>query len=62
MKEICYVIANKRSNGHLACYYYFSEIFYGTVEDAKNMLKYVKTNSPGSDWKIYEMTASVIDA
>jgi hypothetical protein len=43
-------------SGGVGCYNYFGEVHHGTIEDANNMLEYVKGKSPDHDWKIFKLT------
>lgn len=43
------------SEGSIGCYAYGSEHFYGTEEDAKEFLEYVKEQSPDHKWKIFKV-------
>lgn len=41
----------------LAAYmHYNSQVNYGTLEDAKGFLEYVKQQRPDVDWKIYKIS------
>lgn len=39
----------------VSCYYLFGEVHYGTVEDAKDFLEYVRRQSPEKEWKIFNL-------
>ena len=41
--------------GAIGCYTLFSEVHYGTLEEAVSFLKYVKKKSPEHDWKVFTM-------
>jgi hypothetical protein len=41
--------------GSVGCYNYFGEVHYGTIEEANDMLEYVKTKSSDHDWKIFQL-------
>ena len=60
VKRFNYVIAHPWENNpdSLAVYAYYTEVHYGTKEDAKELLEYVKRKSPCHDWKIYKIRSS----
>jgi hypothetical protein len=39
----------------IGCYNYFGEVHYGTLEEARDLLKYVQEKSPDHDWKIFQL-------
>lgn len=43
-------------NGEVGLYTYGNDHFYGTMKDAKEFMKYVKTKSPDRDWRIFQIT------
>jgi hypothetical protein len=46
--------------GSVSCYNYFGEVSFGTLDEAKDMLEYVKTKSPDHDWKIFQLVKVVL--
>jgi len=54
-KEFNYVIGHYwEDNGSIAAYMMFNnEVFYGTMNQAKKDLKYVKRQDPDQEWKIF---------
>ena len=47
-------------SGSVGCYNYFGEVHYGTIEEAKQTLEYVKYKSPDHDWKIFQLVKVVL--
>jgi hypothetical protein len=41
--------------GSVGTYNYFGEVSYGTIDEAKELLEYVKKKSPNHDWKIFQL-------
>ena len=39
----------------IGCYAYGREVFYGTIKDAEDFMKYVKKQSPDKQWKIFKL-------
>ena len=65
MKTFDYVIArkwdkSKPAAGNLAVYAFGSEIQHGDSDSAKQMLEYVKRQSPDKDWYIFVVDYSQI--
>lgn len=57
-EKFSYIIGHKWPDGSLSAYAYGSEVKYGTLDDAKEFLKYVKEVSDDSlknNWKIYKI-------
>lgn len=42
-------------SGRVGCYSYGSVYFYGTMEEAKKLLKFVKNKYPEKDWRIFQL-------
>jgi hypothetical protein len=58
-----YVIAYKYgTEGRLSTYALGHEVFHSTPDDAKGMLRYVKSKSPDKDWKIFKIEDTEFDA
>lgn len=57
--KINYVIGHywnpPQDTGSIGAYTYISEVQYGTLEDAKEFLEYVKEKSPDHDWRIFQL-------
>lgn len=55
-KEINYVIGYKISTGHINAHMLQnSEVQYGTIEDAKQMVQNLTARKPDRQFKIYEL-------
>ena len=39
----------------IGTYAFHNEVFYGTMKDAKNFRKYVRTQDNEQDWKIFQL-------
>ena len=62
-KKIDYVVAHKWDDskpivGNLSIYTYYSTIQHGTLEEAKQLLDYVRRQSPDEQWTIYKVNFS----
>lgn len=42
-------------SGSVGTYAFGKEVFFGTLKEAKKFLKYVKSQSPDKDWKIFQL-------
>jgi hypothetical protein len=40
---------------------YNSEVQFGTLEDAKEFLKYVRRQSPGHKWRLFQLVSVMED-
>jgi hypothetical protein len=54
-----YVIGHywEDSLGSVGTYNYFGEVHFGTMEEASDMLEYVKNKSPDRKWKIFQLVS-----
>jgi hypothetical protein len=42
-------------SGAIGTYMYHNDVFYGTIIEAEEFLKYVKIQSPNEDWRIFKV-------
>lgn len=55
-KQFTYTIGHywdPKDKASIGCYTYHTETHTGTIDNANNMLKYVKEQSPDRDWKVF---------
>jgi len=51
-----YVVAHRWEDSEaIGCYAYFSEVHFGTVDEARQFKNYVKSKRPERDWKIFQV-------
>ena len=56
MKQFNYTIGRywENDSGSIATYkVYTNDVFYGTLKEAKQTLKYIKKQSPDKGWRIF---------